>query len=137
MKKLKVPRSNVSLAWQLSEAMKNQGVSKYQMAMKMHTSRSQLDRILDPENDRIQFDTVIKAATVLDAKYTSNSSDQTQRPFRPFIQKALPYDTEGLFIWRITGPSNRQNREIPLGGLPVGYPQVMPPEDVLIAVADQ
>jgi hypothetical protein len=43
------------LAWQLESA----------MARQMRTSRSQLDRILDPENDRIQLDTVFNAARVL------------------------------------------------------------------------
>jgi hypothetical protein len=31
----------------------------------MKTSRSQLDRILDPDNDRIQLDTLTAAAHVL------------------------------------------------------------------------
>lgn len=53
------------LAWQLDEAMKKGGVSKNEMAKRMHTSRSQLDRILDPDNDKIQLDTVFKAAQVL------------------------------------------------------------------------
>lgn len=53
------------LAWQLEQAMKKQHLSKNQMAKQMQTSRTQLDRILDPENDRIQLDTVIKAAKVL------------------------------------------------------------------------
>lgn len=53
------------LAWQLERAMKEKDLSKNQMAKAMNTSRSQLDRILDPENDRIQLDTVIKAARVL------------------------------------------------------------------------
>ena len=53
------------LAWQLQQAMAERQMSKNQMAKAMQTSRSQLDRILDPENDRIQLDTVIKAARVL------------------------------------------------------------------------
>ncbi len=53
------------LAWQLEEAMATQSMSKNQMAKAMRTSRSQLDRILDPGNDRVQLDTVIKAARVL------------------------------------------------------------------------
>lgn len=35
------------------------------MARRMRTSRSQLERILDPDNDKIQLDTVFKAARVL------------------------------------------------------------------------
>ena len=53
------------LAWQLQEAMATRQMGKNQMAKEMQTSRSQLDRILDPDNDRIQLDTVIKAARVL------------------------------------------------------------------------
>ncbi len=53
------------LAWQLREAMERQNMSKNKMAKIMRTSRSQLDRILDPENERVQLDTVIKAARAL------------------------------------------------------------------------
>lgn len=53
------------LAWQLEQAMAKKRMSKNQMAKAMQTSRSQLDRILDPDNERIQLDTVIKAARVL------------------------------------------------------------------------
>lgn len=50
---------------QVEEAMKHKQLSKNQMAKAMHTSLSQLDRILDPGNKRIQLDTMIKAAHVL------------------------------------------------------------------------
>ena len=53
------------LAWQLENAMAKEGMSKNDMAKRMHTSRSQLDRILDPDNDRIQLDTAFKAARAL------------------------------------------------------------------------
>lgn len=53
------------LAWQLEEAMRGAGMTKNEMAKRMHTSRSQLDRILDPRNAKIQLDTVFKAAHVL------------------------------------------------------------------------
>ena len=53
------------LTWQLEQAMKKEQLSKNQMAKKMKTSRSQLDRILDPDNSKIQLDTIMKAAAVL------------------------------------------------------------------------
>lgn len=53
------------LAWELEQTMANEGVSKNEMAKRMRTSRSQLDRILDPHNDRVQLDTVFKAARAL------------------------------------------------------------------------
>ena len=34
------------LAWQIEQAMTQQGISKSEMAKRMHTSRAQLDRLL-------------------------------------------------------------------------------------------
>ncbi len=53
------------LAWQLEQAMAEECMSKNQMAKAMKTSRSQLDRILDPANEKIQIDTLVNAARVL------------------------------------------------------------------------
>jgi len=53
------------LAWQIESAMEKERLTKNEMAKRMHTSRSQLDRILDPNNDKIQLDTVFKAARAL------------------------------------------------------------------------
>ena len=53
------------LAWQLEQAMEKKQISKRAMAAAMKTSRSQLDRILDPDNDRIRLDTLTAAAHVL------------------------------------------------------------------------
>jgi len=39
------------VAWQLAEAMKKKNISKNKMATLLKTSRSQVDRILDPKND--------------------------------------------------------------------------------------
>ena len=39
-------------------------LTKLDMAKKMATSRSQLDRVLDPSNVSVQLDTLIKAARV-------------------------------------------------------------------------
>ncbi len=54
-----------ALAWQLESAMEKERLTKNEMAKRMQTSRSQLDRILDPTNDKIQLDTVFKAARAL------------------------------------------------------------------------
>jgi len=53
------------LAWQLEEAIKKEKLSKSEMARRMHTSRSQLDRLLDPNNQKIQLDTMVRAAAVI------------------------------------------------------------------------
>ena len=51
------------LAWQLEQAMARRRMSRSAMAQ-MSTSRSQLDRILDPDNDHIRLDTLTAAAHV-------------------------------------------------------------------------
>ncbi|HEX3987197.1 MAG TPA: helix-turn-helix transcriptional regulator [Acidobacteriaceae bacterium] len=53
------------LAWQLEKAMSEQGLTKTEMAHRMGTSRAHLDRLLDPTNDKVQLDTVERAASVL------------------------------------------------------------------------
>lgn len=56
------------IAWQIEEAMKVQGVTKSEMAKRMKTSRAQLDRLLDPKNDKVQLDTMQRAATAVGKK---------------------------------------------------------------------
>lgn len=53
------------IAWQLAEEMKRQGLSKIAMAKRMGTSRSSLDRLLDPKNDALALSTLTRAANVL------------------------------------------------------------------------
>ncbi len=53
------------ISWQLQETMKKQHISKSEMARRMNTSRAQLARLLDPENDKVQLDTLYKAAAAV------------------------------------------------------------------------
>lgn len=53
------------IAWQLAEAMRTSKVSKKTMAERMGTSRSQLDRLLDPENGSVHLQTIAKAARAI------------------------------------------------------------------------
>ena len=50
------------LAWQIEQAMKSGDVTKAEMARRMRTSRSQLDRLLDPENHAVSLETLARAA---------------------------------------------------------------------------
>jgi hypothetical protein len=60
------------LAWQLQQAMREQQKTKRAMAKQLHTSRSQLDRLLDPRNISVTLDTVARAIIrVADAKRAS------------------------------------------------------------------
>jgi hypothetical protein len=54
-----------ALAEQLDDAMQSCKLSKVNMAQRMATSRSQLDRVLDPSNLAIQLDTLVKAASAV------------------------------------------------------------------------
>lgn len=53
------------LTWQLEQAMESAHISKAEMARLMHTSRSHLDRLLDPDNERVRLDTLMKAAAAV------------------------------------------------------------------------
>lgn len=53
------------LAWQLEETMKKENLSKTAMAHRMGTSRSAVDRLLDPENTSINLQTMDKAAKAI------------------------------------------------------------------------
>ena len=48
--------------------MKKQHLSKKKMADAMHTSRSALDRLLDPENTAVTLQSLVKAAHALGKK---------------------------------------------------------------------
>jgi len=53
------------LAWQIEQAMRAQRITKSAMAARMHTSRSQLERLLDPENTGVSLETIQRAAAVV------------------------------------------------------------------------
>ncbi|MEO5374421.1 MAG: helix-turn-helix domain-containing protein [Alphaproteobacteria bacterium] len=53
------------LAWQLAEAMKARHVTRAQMAERMHTSRTALNRLLDPDNPSVTLATMGRAAAAL------------------------------------------------------------------------
>jgi antitoxin HicB len=53
------------LAWQIAQAMKEQHISKTKMAERMNTSRTQIERLLDPKNNSVQLDTLQRAARIV------------------------------------------------------------------------
>src|SRR3954465_13279684 len=53
------------LACQLAEAMRKRKKTKQSLAKELNTSRSQLDRLLDPQNVAISLDTITRAARAL------------------------------------------------------------------------
>lgn len=53
------------VAWQLAEAMRVRGISKNGLAKQMHTSRTQVDRVLDPDAGNVTIETLQRAAAVV------------------------------------------------------------------------
>lgn len=53
------------IAWQLAEAMREKKLSKSRLAMLMKTSRTQVDRMLDPANGNVTIETLQRAAAVV------------------------------------------------------------------------
>jgi antitoxin HicB len=50
------------LAWQLQQEMQRQHLTKAALAIRMNTSRSQLDRLLDPNKTGVSLETIQRAA---------------------------------------------------------------------------
>ena len=50
------------LALQLADIMEESNITKTKLAEKLHTSRSQLDRLLDPENTSITLESLEQVA---------------------------------------------------------------------------
>lgn len=56
------------VAWQLKREMEAKGISKVDMATRMNTSRSQLDRILNGDEENIGIETIGRAARAVGKK---------------------------------------------------------------------
>jgi antitoxin HicB len=63
------------LAWQLEKAMKEQRKSKEGMAKQLRTSRSQLNRLLDPQNVSVTIATITRAARALGKRVIIHVAD--------------------------------------------------------------
>ncbi len=53
------------LAWQLSQALDETGLTKTELAARMRTSRAAVNRLLDPDNFSLNLSTMDKAARAL------------------------------------------------------------------------
>ena len=56
------------LAWQIEAAMKDQKLSRKKLAERMHTSRSQVNRLLDPTDGNVTLLTLQRAAEIIGRK---------------------------------------------------------------------
>jgi antitoxin HicB len=70
------------LAWQFEQEMIRQQKTKRAMAAELKTSRSQLDRLLDPQNTAVSLDTLTRAAHVLGKRLVLEIRDAQPQRFR-------------------------------------------------------
>jgi hypothetical protein len=68
------------VAWQLAEAMKKKKISKVRMAALLKTSRTQVDRLLDPKND-ITLSSLQRAAAIVGRRVSIELVLRGKRPF--------------------------------------------------------
>ena len=90
------------IAWQLLEAMKAQGVSKSEMASRMRTSRSQLDRVLSAgeEGGGMTLETLGRALDALGLRIRLEMQGSQQAPAKKVVRKSAPRKPSGIPAFR-------------------------------------
>lgn len=78
------------LAYQVQKMMEAQHLSKSDMALRMHTSRSALDRLLDPENTSITLQTLTRAANAVGKKLDITLKDIAMHKSNQSFQEIGP-----------------------------------------------
>jgi antitoxin HicB len=53
------------IAWQLAEAMKDRKITKTALAVLMKTSRTQINRVLEPSDGNVTIETLQRAAAIV------------------------------------------------------------------------
>lgn len=66
------------LAWQVSQEMDEKGFSKTEMATAMKTSRTSLERLLDPSNISISLKTMARAAAAVGKRLKIDLVDNSE-----------------------------------------------------------
>lgn len=67
-----------AIAWQVKQAMEEKNLTKTAMAKQMNTSRSSLDRLLDPNNPSVTLETIERAAMAIGKRVRFELVDATQ-----------------------------------------------------------
>lgn len=57
------------IAWQIAQAMKKKRITKARMATLMKTSRTQVDKLLNPRDGNVTIKTLHKAAAVVGKRF--------------------------------------------------------------------
>lgn len=86
------------IAWQLVQAMKAQGVSKSEMASRMRTSRSQLDRVLAAGEDGcgMTLETLGRALDALGLRIRLEMQESRKAPGKNVAGKGIARKSGGV-----------------------------------------
>ncbi|WP_372971980.1 helix-turn-helix domain-containing protein, partial [Marinobacter sp.] len=68
------------IVWQIQQAMGQTGVNKSQLAQKMHTSRTVVNRLLDEKDTGVTITTLVKAGRALGMTWTLESDGGNGSP---------------------------------------------------------
>ena len=60
------------IAWQLAEAMQKRGITRTEMAARMHTSRAVINRLLDEDDTSVTLATLARASVAADIPLSIN-----------------------------------------------------------------
>ena len=61
--------TKMAIAYSLEQMMKEEKITKVELAKRLSTSRSQLDRLLDPDNENVTLSSLISAARAIDREF--------------------------------------------------------------------
>ena len=100
------------LAWQFEEARKAAHLGKTGLADAMHTSRSQIDRGLDPENVAVSLDMLSRAAMALGSPDMENVREPCQIPFMRQVLNDIEAGKVAEELRRRGVPSNQRVRVV-------------------------
>jgi len=67
------------IVWQVQQAMQHVGVNKTQLAQRMHTSRTVVNRLLDDKDTGVTITTLIKAGLALGMSWTLQADSDSER----------------------------------------------------------
>jgi predicted XRE-type DNA-binding protein len=68
------------IVWQIQQAMGQTGVNKSQLAQKMHTSRTVVNRLLDEKDTGVTITTLVKAGRALGMTWTLQAGEDDGSP---------------------------------------------------------
>lgn len=68
------------IVWQIQQAMVHTGVNKSQLARKMHTSRTVVNRLLDEKDTGVTITTLVKAGRALGMTWTLQAGEDNGSP---------------------------------------------------------